>query len=182
MGWRRVAPCPATREVDQGPVDLSLVERIDAVECVGDLPVDVVDGLEDAIAAEPVPAVSELDRLMDARRGTRGGDGAALRTLSRDDLGLITWDLPRESRTSRALTKRSCSRSAPWCSLARYHHSNATSDGPRKWSVTISRTGSPRCFRPRRSRRANRIAASRSAPSVMPRRRPRSATSSSSSP
>jgi len=67
-------------EVDQGPVDLSLVERIDAVECVGDLPVDVVDGLEDALAAEPVPAVSELDRLMDARRGTRGGDGAALRT------------------------------------------------------------------------------------------------------
>ena len=54
----------------QQPVDVALVERVEADQGVGDLAVDVADGVEHALAAVAVAAVAELDRL-ELRRWTR---------------------------------------------------------------------------------------------------------------
>ena len=49
--------------VDQLPVDVALVEGVEAEQQVGDLTVDEPDGVEDALAAVAVAAVPQLDGL-----------------------------------------------------------------------------------------------------------------------
>ena len=53
-------------ELDQRPVDADLVEGIAPPDGVGELAVDVRDGLHDALAPVGMLAVAELDRLVDA--------------------------------------------------------------------------------------------------------------------
>jgi len=130
-------------EVDQGR-HLSLVERIDAVECVGDLPVDVLRP-EDALAAEPVPRRLGAPTASWMPSRHRGGDGAALRTESRTT-SASTVGLPRESGLA---CDDKCDRvtfASWWPPLARYYHSNVLATGREKWSVTTVGLGSPALF------------------------------------
>ena len=60
-----------TVEVDQDTVDVSLVERLEAEEGVGDLALDIAHRGADALATEAVAAVAQLHRLV------RPGAGAA---------------------------------------------------------------------------------------------------------
>ena len=66
-------------EVEHHLVDEPLVERVEALERVGDLVVDVPDGLEHPLAAVAVAAVAQLDRFVFAGRGSRRHRGAAER-------------------------------------------------------------------------------------------------------
>ena len=66
----------------------ALVERVDAVERVGDLAVDVADGLADAFAAIAIVAVAQFDRFVLAGRGAGGDGGAPERTGIEHDLDL----------------------------------------------------------------------------------------------
>ena len=58
-------------------VDEPLLERVDAVEQVGDLAVHVADRGGDALAAVALAAVAQLDRLVLAGRGTGRHGGPA---------------------------------------------------------------------------------------------------------
>ena len=64
-------------EVDEQQVDAALVERLDPLEGVADLVVDVGDRVGDALAAVAVAAVAELDRLELAGGRARRDDGPA---------------------------------------------------------------------------------------------------------
>ena len=66
-------------ELDEGGVDGPLVERVDAVELVGDLAVHVRDRVRHALAAVAVAAVAQLDRLVLAGRRPARHRGAAER-------------------------------------------------------------------------------------------------------
>ena len=85
----RMALAPSLRlvvgavEVEHQLVDAALVERVEALERVGDLVVDETDGLADALAAVAVAAVTELDRLVLPGRRAGGHRGAARATRSR---------------------------------------------------------------------------------------------------
>ena len=87
-------------ELDQGAVDVALVERLHAEERVGDLLLDVADGRLHALAAEAVAAVAQLDRLVGAGAGAardRGPTPGAREQLHLDlDRGVPTGveDLP----------------------------------------------------------------------------------------
>ena len=58
-----------TVEVDQGGVDLALVQRLEALDGVGDLAVDVLDGPQHPLAQIPLAAVTQFDRLVRPGRG-----------------------------------------------------------------------------------------------------------------
>src|SRR5581483_7782625 len=58
-------------ELDQRAVEARLVGRLAAGHGGGDLPVDVLDRAQHALAAERLAAVAQLDRLMLAGRGAR---------------------------------------------------------------------------------------------------------------
>ena len=88
-------------EVDQRPVDAALVERVEADDGVGDLAVDVGDGVEHALAAEAVAAVAQLDRLERPGRGAGRDDRPAHARRESSTTSTSTVGLPRESRTSR---------------------------------------------------------------------------------
>ena len=54
--------CPV--QIDQGEIDSALVERVQSLQGVGDVPVDVGHRLQDALAAEATAAVSQFDGLV----------------------------------------------------------------------------------------------------------------------
>ena len=68
-------------EVEQLAVDAALVERIEALERLGDLGVDEADGGQHALAAVAVAAVAQLDGLVLAGGGAarHGGPAAGAR-------------------------------------------------------------------------------------------------------
>jgi hypothetical protein len=65
-------------ELDHRAVEPRLVERVAARDGLGDLAIDVPDGLHDALAHVGVTAVAQLGGLELARRRPRGHGGAAL--------------------------------------------------------------------------------------------------------
>ena len=64
-------------------VDRGLVGGVDADDLLGDHVVDVLDGLEHALAAVALPPVAQLDRLVLAGGRARGHGGAADRAATR---------------------------------------------------------------------------------------------------
>src|SRR5207248_915437 len=77
-----------TVEGDQLVVDGALVEGLQALDGIPDLPVDVVDRVQHALAAVAVAAVPPLHRLVFARRRPRRHDGPALGAARQVDLDL----------------------------------------------------------------------------------------------
>ncbi len=78
--WRRGgALFGGAVELDQRAVEALLVERVAPAHRVGDLAVDVADGLRDALAAPGVAAVAQLGGLELAGRGAGRHRRAALR-------------------------------------------------------------------------------------------------------
>ena len=75
-------------ELDQLAVEARLVERVVAGDRLGDLAVDVADGLRDALAAVGVAAVAQLGGLELAGGGTGGDRGATVRAGAQVDLDL----------------------------------------------------------------------------------------------
>jgi hypothetical protein len=75
-------------EGDQGLIDDALVGGVEAEQFLGDLVVDVVDGLAHRLAAVLVAPVAQLDRLELAGRGARGHRGPAGGTGLELDLDL----------------------------------------------------------------------------------------------
>jgi hypothetical protein len=75
-------------QVEQQPVDVALLEGVEADQGVVDLAVDVADGLEHALAAVALVAVAQLDGLEGAGGGARGDDGSARGPRVEDDLDL----------------------------------------------------------------------------------------------
>ena len=75
-------------ELDQLGVEAALVGRVVAGDRLGDLAVDVGDGLRDALAAVRVAAVAELGGLELAGRGAGGDGGAAVGAGAQLDLHL----------------------------------------------------------------------------------------------
>ena len=75
-------------ELDQLAVEALLVGRVVAGDRLGDLAVDVADGLRDALAEVGVAAVAQLGGLELARRGAGGDGGAAVRAGAQRDLHL----------------------------------------------------------------------------------------------
>jgi len=67
-----------TVEVDQRAVEARLVETVEPGDRLGDLGVDVADGLRHPLAAPRRAAVAQLGRLELARRGAGGHRGAPL--------------------------------------------------------------------------------------------------------
>jgi len=67
----------AAVEVDERPVDEGLLGGVESDDGLGDLGVDVLDGLQHALAAEALRVVvAQLDRLARAGRGAGGHCGA----------------------------------------------------------------------------------------------------------
>jgi hypothetical protein len=76
-------------QLDHEVVELDLVGRVHAAEGVEDFALDVVDGVQHALATEAqLVAVAQLHRLVGAGAGPRGDDGAAARAIIQHDLGL----------------------------------------------------------------------------------------------
>ena len=75
-------------EVDQRAIEARLVERVGAVDRLGDLAVHVRDRLRDALAAPRLPAVTQLRRLELAGRRAGGDRGAAGRARAQRELDL----------------------------------------------------------------------------------------------
>ena len=75
-------------ELDQLAVEALLVERVVAGDRLGDLAVDVADGLRDALAAVGVAAVAQLGGLELAGGGAGGDRGAPVRAGAEVDLHL----------------------------------------------------------------------------------------------
>ena len=65
--------------LDEQQVDLALVDGVHAHQRVGDLAVDVLHRLEDALAAPGLAPVAQFDRFEAARRGARRHRGPAHR-------------------------------------------------------------------------------------------------------
>ena len=72
-----------------------LIGCITSAQRLGDLAVDVADGLQDGLAAPPGPAVAELDRFVDAGRGAGRDDRAAERAGSEPHIDLDRRIAPR---------------------------------------------------------------------------------------
>ena len=76
-------------ELDQDPVEQRLVARVGAAHFLGDLAVDVGDGLQDALAAVALlVAVAQLQRLALPRRSARGNGGPPGRPAGKQHLDL----------------------------------------------------------------------------------------------
>ena len=88
-------------ELDQLGVEALLVGRVVAGDRLGDLAVDVADGLRDALAPVGVAAVAQLGGLELAGRGAGGHGGAAV-GAGAQLTSTSTVGLPRESRIWRA--------------------------------------------------------------------------------
>ncbi len=73
-------------QLDHRAVHRTLVEGVLAGEAIGDLAVDVLHRLEDALTAVPALAVSELVGLVDAGAGARGHGRAAVGSRGEEDL------------------------------------------------------------------------------------------------
>jgi hypothetical protein len=74
-------------QVEQDPVDLALLQRVEVHQLGGDLLVDVGDGLGDALAPEALTAVAQLDGLELAGGRPRGDDRAAAGAVLEQHLG-----------------------------------------------------------------------------------------------
>ena len=85
---RRVPSCSACRRARMSiAVDADLVQRVHADQLVGDLLVDVVDGLGDALAEEQLlVAVAQLPGFVDAGAGAAGDGGPADRAVVERDI------------------------------------------------------------------------------------------------
>ena len=76
-------------ELDHGLVDGSLIQHVHAHQALGDLVVDVLHGVEDALAqVAALVAVPELTGLVDAGGGAGGHAGAAHGAVFQVDLHL----------------------------------------------------------------------------------------------
>src|SRR5690606_5473402 len=75
-------------EVAEDAVDLALLDGVEPFDGVGDLAVDVVDRVRDALAPEAVTAVAQLDRLELPGRRARGHDRTADRAALEHHLDL----------------------------------------------------------------------------------------------
>ena len=78
-------------ELDQGSIECLLVGRIQARHRLHDLPVDVRDGLGDALALPALAAVAQLDRLQAAGRGARRHRGVPVGPRAQPYLNLDRW-------------------------------------------------------------------------------------------
>ncbi|MNM85499.1 hypothetical protein D3C81_976200 [compost metagenome] len=75
-------------QIDQATVQAGLVGGLEALQCVGDGAVDVVDGLAHALAeVTGLVAVTQLHRLLGAGRCAGGNRGATERTVLQGDFG-----------------------------------------------------------------------------------------------
>ena len=134
--------------VEQGPVDGALVEGVEAENGPGEFGIDVGDGGGDTLAGPSVAAITQLDGLVPAGRGTARDDCPAGCATLEEHLGLERGVAARvEDLTG------DDERDAAHCAAPRY--SDRRFADPRlaslKWLLTGSPTGllvgfrAPRC-------------------------------------
>ena len=93
-------------DLDQQQVDLPLVDGVHAHESVGDLAVDVLDRLEDALAAVGLASPSRNSTASKLPVEAPEGTAARPRAPLASSTSTSTVGLPRESRICRPNTPR----------------------------------------------------------------------------